>query len=118
MVTLNTSFGLLCWSAALEVDDPSAHTDADGVGAITRVQFPHDMFDVNFDGLFGDKEFFGDIPVSISIGNRPEHVYFTLSQEFITHMFRELGGYFRRDSLFSCVNLADHIQQIRWRHAL
>ena len=70
---------VLCGRVALEVDDPSAYTDGDGVGAITRVQFLHDVFDVNFDGLFRDKEFFSDIPVPISIGNLPEHFYFALS---------------------------------------
>src|SRR6266404_4898837 len=53
-------FRVIVFAAAwpLEVDDPSAYTDGDGVAAITRVQFLHDMFDVNFDGLFRDKEFF------------------------------------------------------------
>ena len=49
---LQKTFCAFCAFSWLKVDDAAAHADGDGLCAVGRTEFFHDVFDVNFHRLF------------------------------------------------------------------
>ena len=50
----------------LKLDDSAPNTDRHGLRPVTCAQLLHDVFDVNLDRLFGNKELLGNVAVSVS----------------------------------------------------
>src|SRR5690349_18296552 len=92
-------YGQLPGTAFLQLDDPTAHGDGDGLGAVARTQFVHDVLDMNFDGLLRDEEQFGDIAIPVTACDMPENIHLSRSQSLVAHMFCELRGDLRWNAL-------------------
>jgi len=67
----------------LQVDDPAAQTNRDGLGAITCPEFLHDVLDVDLYSLFCDEELFSDVPIPVSPSNLTEHFYLAVRQSLV-----------------------------------
>jgi hypothetical protein len=63
-------------SRGLEIDDAALQPDGNGVGAIVGIQFGENIFDVSFNGFFGDGKLGCDLFVSIPARNQPQNFNF------------------------------------------
>ena len=97
------------WNLLLELDNPSAYADRDRFRAITRPQLLHDVLDVNLDSFFRDKQLLRDVSIPVSAGDLTEDLDLAFGQGFVAHMLRKLRRQLRGDTLFSCIDLADDL---------
>src|SRR5271168_437090 len=77
----------------LEMNDAAPDTDRHGLRPIPRTQFFQNMAEVRFDGIFGDGKPSPDIPVTTSVGDLSQNLYFALAQDVTTNMLREILRY-------------------------
>ena len=71
------------------MDDAATHGNRDGLCAVVGPQLGHDVLDVNLDGPFRDKEFFGDIPVTVAFGNLLQNLNLAGRQPFVSVAFTD-----------------------------
>src|SRR5580658_5660631 len=62
-----------------ELYNSAAHCNCNSLGAVTRAELVHNVLEVHFDGLLGNEEPLGNIPVPISAVNVPQDVHFAFS---------------------------------------
>src|SRR5712692_11320251 len=67
------------WQAPL-LDQPLAHRQQGGLGAVGHPQFLQYVANVGFDRLFGDKQAAGDLLVGKSLSEQFQDTSFTLSE--------------------------------------
>src|SRR6185369_3620413 len=102
----------------LELNYAAAQADGDGLGAIGGAQFFHDVLDVNLDGFFRDEEALGDFAVTISTGYFLQHLDLAVRENLVAHVFEKLRSDLGWNPFLARVNLADHVEQLGWRHVL
>jgi hypothetical protein len=51
------------------LDNSPAHSDGYRLRPVVSAQFLHNVLDVDFDGLLGNQELLGDIPVAVTAGD-------------------------------------------------
>src|SRR5580698_2351827 len=100
------------------MDDAATDGNRDCLGAIVGSQLGHDVLDVNLNGSFRDKKFFGDIPVTIAFGNLLQNLNLAGCQPFIAVVVGEPSSYFGGDCLLAAVHFTNSLQQDLGRHAL
>jgi|SRR5688572_20458966 len=102
----------------LQVNNPPADRDRYSLRAIARSELFHDVFDMNFDGLFRDEEFFRDIPIAIPASHMLENINFPVRQRFVAEMLRQMSSDLGGNFLLPDMNLSDHIDKLLRRHVL
>src|SRR5215475_13035178 len=94
----------------LKLDDAAANGNSNRLRAVLRAELVHDVFDVDLDRLFGDKQDISDVLISVAAGNLAKDFDFAGSQFFIAHVIGQLRRDFRRHPLFPGVDLANRIE--------
>jgi len=103
---------------SLKVNETTPRRDRHGMGPIARAQFFHDVLEVHFDRLFGDKEPLRDIAIPISTADVTQDVELTIRERFLADMLGEMGSDLRRNALLPRIDLPDGLKHLFGRHAL
>ena len=82
-----------------KLNDSALHGDSDRLRPVAGSKLLHDVFDVNFDGLFGDKEPFGDVAIAVAATNLLQYLDFAAGQRLIAVVFSKVRCYLLRNSL-------------------
>src|SRR5271157_685793 len=98
----------LDWRYDLELYDAAAHSDSDRLGAITGSELFHNVLDVDLNCLFGDEQFIGDVPVTISARDLTKDFNLSASESFVAVMFGQICRNLGRNTPLAGMNLADH----------
>ena len=92
-----------------KVNESAARRDRHGVCPVARSQLLHDVFEVNLDRFFGDKESPSDIPIPISTRDVAQNVDLAIRERFVADMLGDLRSNLRRDALVAGMDLANHL---------
>src|SRR5215472_15100133 len=101
-----------------ELDYSPANSDGDCLRAIAGTKFLHNVLNVRFDGLFRDKELFGNIPVAISASEMTKNLHLAHRKAFVAVMFSQGSRDLGRDTSFPRMDLANYAHQFAGRHTL
>lgn len=102
----------------LHLDNPAADGDSQGLRAMCRAKFLHDVLDMNLDRLFRNEETVGNFTVSIALGDASEDLDLTWRQGFIAEVFGKASRDYRRYALFPGMHSPDRIHETFVRHTL
>lgn len=97
--------------------DAPAYSARHRLCAVTCAKLLHDVFYVDFYGLFAYEEFLGNVAVTIFFGDASKDIDFALGQGVVTIMLGQASCDFRQDELFAGMDPADYFHQILGRHA-
>src|SRR5262245_13712260 len=79
-------------SLLLDIEQASSQADDDGMGPVVCLQFIHDVFDVEVDGCFGDREEVGDLLIAMAVANEAQHFELAWTQSFLSEVLRDDPG--------------------------
>src|SRR5215470_3702792 len=101
-----------------QLNDPASGANRDRLRPVIRTKFLYDVFNMCLDCLFGDEEFFGDIPIAVSTSELAKDLHFARCKWIVAEVFSQVGRYLRRNPLLAGMDLANGIQQFTGRHTL
>jgi alpha-L-rhamnosidase len=76
------------------------------------------MLNVDFDGVFGDKQLVCNVTIAVSVRDQAKNLNFAWCKCVIAIMLRQLRGNLGRHSLLSIVDLTNDVNHFFWRHRL
>ncbi len=62
------------------MDDAPPHGDRDRLGPVVCPQLVHNVLEVHLDGLLGDEQEIGDLPIPVAGGHVAKNLHLTLAQ--------------------------------------
>lgn len=100
------------------MNNSALYRDGNRLGSVAGPKLFHDVFDVDLDRFFRDKEPFSNVAVTVAATDLLQHLNFPGSQCFVAVVFCKVGCYLLRNSLLSGMHLADGLDQLFGWHAL
>ena len=110
------SIGRSLSQSDLEYSPPDRNSQ--GVRPIVRVQFTHEILNVEIHSRLRYAEASGNFLVLRAISNEAEHIQLAGRQRFIAQMFRQADGDIRRHVAFAGMHGTDDREQLVLRQAL
>src|SRR5215470_13034766 len=99
------------------MDDAPPETDCNGLSAIVRSEFFHDVLDMDLYCFLRDEKLLGDVPVAVAARHPLQDLDLAFAKPFVRDVFSQLGSYLRRNSPLARMDLTDNVQQFFRRHA-